>query len=1016
MKRPSLLAKRILINCSVLRKIARLMLIAPLVYGNNKALAQQDNWQPSSGSSWFQSSNWSSGVPTANNDVAVETNSVAFIQGTNAAHANSLTIDNGGVAVGNITSGTLNVNGTIAVGTAGTSGSFSLNYGFVSCNTLAIGASSSYSDTSYGILDLTGNDPTIEMAGGVTVTMNSQIIGTNGLNKNGLGTLILNGNNNYSGGTTIDIGTLQVGNGGTSGNLGYGDVTDNGTLAFDRSDTINVTNQISGTGNLVQEGSGTTILTANNTYSGGTTISNGVLQVGDGGTSGTLGSGNVTNDSELAFDRSDSVVISNAISGTGSLWQIGSGTTILAGNNTYSGGTSITNGILQVGDGGTSGSLGSGNVTNDSELAFDRSDSTIVSNQISGTGSVSQIGSGTTILTGANTYSGYTTISNGTLQVGDGGTNGSLGTNNVYDYGSLVFDLASNTIVNNVISGTGRLVQDGPGTNSILTLTASNTYSGGTFIENGSTIAVSNGWALGTGDVNVNNGTLEACATAVTNRTIINVGGNYTQSGEGNLQLTIGGIISNAGTNEYDQLKISGSANLNGTLWLIPTNGYVPQHEDELTLITAAGGVSGSFSSISNEISYSPLLDPQLIYNQNDVVLEWEQLSFVNYLTVSNNVKLTRNQMAVAKAVDSIGNSKATNNVKLVDYLDSLSNLTNELPAAFTQISPDQLNSMIMGAFAVMDVQGDEFLKRADELRTDYQSMYDAKWRHMAVSANAFDKYVDKTWDLYWDLPINVVNIQGDENSAGYSLVTSGVTVGGDGRLNDHTYAGLALGYMGTGAGLENGGSMSLSTFDTELYSAWFDQGFYLEGMIGADINSYSTKREAIEGVANGRASGFGWTGLLGGGYDYKNGPWAIGPRLDAQYLSANAGSFTENGSISPLHIFSQNADDFHTQFSIDLHYHYLAGRWTYITPEFSLGWRHDFMTSPLPVKAQFASGQGNAFTVYGPKLGSDSAVSTLGLSVQWTPAFNTFINLTLQLGRSGYNAENINLGMRFYF
>ena len=995
--------------------LARLLLAGLLICGNNKLFGQEDDWIHSSGStSWFLPANWSSGVPAANNDVEIDTNSVAFVEGTNAAYANSLTIDNGGVAVGNITAGTLNVNGAISVGTAGTSGSFSLNYGSVSCNTLAIGSSGSYSDTSYGILDLTGNDPTVEMAGGVTVTINSQIIGTNGLNKNGLGTLVLAGNNSYSGGTTIEAGTLQIGNGGTSGNLGSGDVLDDGTLAFDRSDTITFSNFISGTGNLLQEGSGTTILTGDNTYSGGTTISSGTLQVGDGGTNGSLGSGNVTNNSELAFDRSDSLVVSNLISGSGSLWQIGSGTTILTGNNTYSGGTMITNGTLQVGDNGTSGSLGSGNVVNNSELAFDRSDSFVVSNQISGSGGVSQIGSGTTILTGDNTYSGVTTISNGTLQVGDNGTSGSLGTNAVYDYGSLAFDRSDNITVNNTISGTGSVTQAGT---NVLTLTATNTYSGGTFINNGGTVSVANGSALGTGNVDVNDGTLEAAATSATNKTIINVGGNYTQSANGNLILTIGGTTENGTTNDdYNRLNAAGTASLNGTLWLIPTNGYRPEHEDEQTLITAAGGVTGNFSSISNEINYSPLLDYHLDYNATNVILDWQQLSFINYLTISNNVQLTQNQRTIAKALDSIANSKATNDVKLINYLDYLSNLTNGLPAAFTQISPDQLNSMVMGAFAVMDVQGDEFLKRADELRMDYQAMYKAKWRHLAVSTNAFDAYVDKTWDLYWDLPVNVVNIQGDDNSSGYSLTTSGVTIGGDGKLNDHTYAGVALGYMSTGAGLENGGDMSLNTFDTQLYGVWFDEGLYLEGMIGMDINSYSTKRGAIEGTATGSASGFAWTGLIGGGYDWKNGPWAIGPRLDAQYLSAEAGSFTENGSVSPLRISSQSADDFHTQFSLDTHYNFLTGRWTYITPSFSLGWRHDFMTTPLPVTAQFASGQGNSFTVYGPKLGSDSAVSTLGLSVQWNPAFNTFLNLTFQLGRGGYNSENVDLGMRFYF
>ncbi|MEB0233440.1 hypothetical protein, partial [Undibacterium sp. 10I3] len=75
--------------------------------------------------------------------------------------------------------------------------------------------------------------------------------------------------------TTIIAGTLQVGAGSTAGTLGTGSVVDNGSLAFNRSDSLSVANQISGTGNLLQNGIGSAILTAANTYSGTTTISAG---------------------------------------------------------------------------------------------------------------------------------------------------------------------------------------------------------------------------------------------------------------------------------------------------------------------------------------------------------------------------------------------------------------------------------------------------------------------------------------------------------------------------------------------------------------------------------------------------------------------------------------------------------------------------------------------------------------------------------------------------------------------
>jgi fibronectin-binding autotransporter adhesin len=98
---------------------------------------------------------------------------------------------------------------------------------------------------------------------------------------------------------------------------------------------------------LTKTGTGTLILTKTNTYSGGTTISSGTLQIGNGGTTGSI-IGNVIDNGVLAFDRSGSVTLAGAISGTGSVTQIGTGTTILTGINTYSGGTSLNGGILAV--------------------------------------------------------------------------------------------------------------------------------------------------------------------------------------------------------------------------------------------------------------------------------------------------------------------------------------------------------------------------------------------------------------------------------------------------------------------------------------------------------------------------------------------------------------------------------------------------------------------------------------------------------------------------------------------
>jgi outer membrane autotransporter protein len=233
------------------------------------------------------------------------------------------------------------------------------------------------------------------------------------------GTLILSAADTYTGGTTISSGTLQLGDGGASGGI-VGDVIDNGTLAFDRSDAVTFPGAISGDGALTKGGASTLILTADNSYAGGTTINTGTLQVGNGGAAGSVGTGPVLDDGALVFDRSGTVAVPGAITGTGNLTQMGvaAGTLVLTGNNSYSGGTTIASGILQLGDGGTSGSI-IGNVSDSGTLAFNRSDTTTFAGVISGHGSVSEFGPGTTVLTADNPYTGGTNINSGTLAVGD---------------------------------------------------------------------------------------------------------------------------------------------------------------------------------------------------------------------------------------------------------------------------------------------------------------------------------------------------------------------------------------------------------------------------------------------------------------------------------------------------------------------------------------------------------------------------------------------------------------------
>ncbi|WP_456015062.1 autotransporter-associated beta strand repeat-containing protein [Methylorubrum populi] len=455
-----------------------------------------------------------------------------------------------------------------------------------------------------GAIGLTGTLAAIRVGDGTTAgaasvaTIASALTGTAGLEKSDLGTLILTGANSYAGGTAIKAGTLQIGDGGTAGSIS-GNVANDGTLAFNRSDATRFDGAITGTGKLVQAGTGTTVLAGTNSYSGGTTIAAGTLQLGQGGTAGSI-TGNVANSGTLAFNRSDATRFDGAITGTGKLVQAGTGTTVLTGTNSYSGGTTIAAGTLQLGQGGTAGSI-TGNVANSGTLAFNRSDAIRFDGAITGTGRVVQAGTGTTVLTGTNSYSGGTTIAAGTLQLGQGGTAGSI-SGNVANNGTLAFNRSDAIRFDGAISGTGRVVQAGTGTT---VLTGTNSYGGGTAVTAG-TLRVGSDAALGAaaGGVSLDGGTLAASASFGSGRSLsLGSGGGTVEVSAGSDTLTLSGAVSGAGG-----LTKAGD----GTLLLLGTGSYAGRTTVKAgTLQIGNGGTAGS---IGGEL----VNEARLVFNRSD--------------------------------------------------------------------------------------------------------------------------------------------------------------------------------------------------------------------------------------------------------------------------------------------------------------------------------------------------------------------------------------------------------------
>ena len=232
------------------------------------------------------------------------------------------------------------------------------------------------------------------------------------LTKSGSGTLTLSAANSYSGTTTINAGTLQIGNGGSTGSLAASSaMIDNATLAFNRSNTAtqgaDFASLLSGTGAVIQAGSGTLVLAGANTYTGSTTVSRGTLSASIivvAGGSSTLG--NATSPVLLG-----SAVNQGTLSYTGGLATFTRGFTINPGGGqlTNAGTNALT---LASGEIAAAGLFTVGGPTQ----------AVTISSVVSGSGGLTKTGADSLTLSGANTYTGTTTIQGGTLTLGSGTT------------------------------------------------------------------------------------------------------------------------------------------------------------------------------------------------------------------------------------------------------------------------------------------------------------------------------------------------------------------------------------------------------------------------------------------------------------------------------------------------------------------------------------------------------------------------------------------------------------------
>ncbi|EHJ1606173.1 TPA: fibronectin-binding autotransporter adhesin ShdA [Salmonella enterica subsp. enterica serovar Waycross] len=204
------------------------------------------------------------------------------------------------------------------------------------------------------------------------------------LTKEGDGTLILSNTANDYGNTNINGGTLSAND---AAALGTGDVTiaENATLALSQG---TLDNNVTGGGKIVKTGNDELIVTGDNTYSGGTTITGGTLTADH---ADSLGTGAIVNSGVLQVGEGE---LENTLSGSGALVKTGTGELTLSGDNTYSGGTTIDDGVLIAAN---VNALGGGDVDNAGTLKLDAEGEFNLANVTTQSGATTELAKGTTL-------------------------------------------------------------------------------------------------------------------------------------------------------------------------------------------------------------------------------------------------------------------------------------------------------------------------------------------------------------------------------------------------------------------------------------------------------------------------------------------------------------------------------------------------------------------------------------------------------------------------------------------
>ncbi len=804
--------------------------------------------------------------------------------------------------------------------------------------------------------------------GGVAGTLT----GTGAVVKDGAGSVVLAGANDFTGGTTVNAGVLAVTGAGTLGSATGATVVNGGALDL-----------------------GTTSQTQSTLTQNGGVVANGTAIVDTYTLNGGALAGSATVNASSSFNVSEGA-IAGALTGSGELSKSGAGTVVLAGLNDYTGGTAITAGTLQIGAGGTSGSI-VGNVANDGVLAFNRADAIVFGGDISGSGALVQAGSGTTVLAGNNTYTGGTLINAGTVV----GSVGSFGSGPIVNDSALVFQQDANATFGNLLAGSGVLTKAGQG---VLEVAGdSSAFTGVTNVAAGSLLVSG---SLANSAVNVGSGASLGGAGVVGSTTLL--AGSTISPGSATLGgLTVNGsFVQGAGavyqaqinpvTGASDVIIVSGAAALEaGAVLNVSQVSRAINPVGTRFTVLSAGSLAGTYTLVgdTNLTAFLSLVDT---YDGANAYLEVAQTrSFVD-------VAATANQRGVASALQTLPTASP------VFAAVALSLTQEEAQFAYDQLS-GEVHASLLGSLA----NDSRFARNAALARLrSADCRADVADPNTSSSSSSTSGCEDEKVTAWGSAFGSWGDRDGNGNASSVDRSTGGFFVGMDTPLDPTWRVGLLTGY-----------SQSTTDVDYLRSKAESDDyhiGAYSSGSWG-DLNVRFGAIYTHHEISTSRQVAFGsFSETVSADYSANTAQTfaeisyqvafaqaKLEPFAQIAYANVDTNGFRETGGFSALQDGDTSFDSTFTTLGLRATGLYTVNGLV-VRPNGIIGWRHSFQ-SDLSTTLSYADSA--SFGVDGTPIAADALVVEAGFDVDVAP------NAALGLSYTGqYGDGEVDQGVRADF